>query len=530
MYQHPGVYIEHVPSGVLAVEAASTSVAAFVGHVKRGQRVTATDGAPVFVGSVSQYAEQFGPLGGGRGGIREEGTGTAAGTLPDVFGHAVNLFFANGGTKAYIVPVAASDGTSATADVTVPGFRVRFTATSGGTWANGLVARLTNDGTGAVTLVLGTESGRLDGTVPILDVLETHTGLTLDKDKPNSIEPRLNKVSGLVTVTLTADAAATTPIPATGVSDTFADGVDSTAPADTHYQSAFDRMKDYRDISIVLLPGRAYADAADKAIIDRAITHAEFMQNRMVIVDPRNPDTNANQLKNPAEVKNAGFPTSPYTALYYPWLTVVNPYFDATAPGNRPRTFAIAPSAAAAGMWARIDGARGVWKAPAGLEATVRGSAGPNVLIGNALQDNLNEWGVNCLRAIIGPTVIWGARTLATKSKPEFRYVPVRRTQSMIGESLYRALQAVVFEPNDHRLWASLRGSVGDFMNGLYRAGAFQGEKASDAWYVRCGLGATMTQGDIDAGIVRVVVGFAPLKPAEFVVVQIQQIVGQSAA
>ena len=99
----------------------------------------------------------------------------------------------------------------------------------------------------------------------------------------------------------------------------------------------------------------------------------------------------------------------------------------------------------------------------------------------------------------------------------------------MIGESLYNALQAVVFEPNNHKLWAGLRASVGNFMDGLHRAGAFQGEKASDAYYVNCGLGSTMTQGDIDAGIVRVVVGFAPLKPAEFVVVQIQQIVGQSA-
>jgi phage tail sheath protein FI len=150
-------------------------------------------------------------------------------------------------------------------------------------------------------------------------------------------------------------------------------------------------------------------------------------------------------------------------------------------------------------------------------------------LIGNALQDNLNEWGVNCLRAIIGPTVVWGARTLATKTKPQYRYIPVRRTQSMIGESLYRALQAVVFEPNDHKLWGSLRGSVGDFMDGLHRAGAFQGAKSSDAYFVRCGLGSTMTQGDIDAGIVRVEVGFAALKPAEFVVVQISQKVGQAA-
>jgi hypothetical protein len=234
-------------------------------------------------------------------------------------------------------------------------------------------------------------------------------------------------------------------------------------------------------------------------------------------------------LVSPKDVKDLGGPTSPYTALYYPWLEVSNPHYDPDTAANKPKSYRIPPSGFAAGMWARIDARRGVWKAPAGLEATVRGSIGPNILIGNDLQDNLNELGINCLRAIVGPTVIWGARTLATKTKPEFRYISVRRTQNMIGESLYNALQTVVFEPNDHRLWSSLRASATNFMDGLFRAGAFQGEKASDAFYVQCGLGTTMTQGDIDAGIVRLVVGFAPLKPAEFVVVQIKQIVGQTA-
>jgi phage tail sheath protein FI len=308
----------------------------------------------------------------------------------------------------------------------------------------------------------------------------------------------------------------------------LAGGIDHGAPNLSNYQEALTRLRDYRDISIIVLPGRHWIEGGDNAIIEAAVTHAEFMKNRLVIVDPPNP-VGANKLETPKDVKDLGAPTSPYTALYYPWLEVANPHYDPDTAANKPKTFALPPSAFAAGMWARIDGARGVWKAPAGLEATVRGSIGPNVLIGNDLQDNLNEWGVNCLRAIIGPTVIWGARTLATKTQPEFRYVPVRRTQSMIGESLYLALQAVVFEPNDYRLWGSLRASTTDFMDGLHRAGAFQGEKASDAYFVRCGLGSTMTQADIDAGIVRLVVGFAPLKPAEFVIVQIKQIVGRAA-
>ena len=147
------------------------------------------------------------------------------------------------------------------------------------------------------------------------------------------------------------------------------------------------------------------------------------MQNRMVIVDPPAP-TGSNTLVSPKDVKDLGPPTSPYTALYYPWLSVGNPHYNPDTAANKPKTFLIPPSAFAAGMWARIDTRRGVWKAPAGLEAEVRGTLGPNILIGNDLQDNLNELGVNCLRAIIGPTVIWGARTLATKTKPEYRYIP----------------------------------------------------------------------------------------------------------
>ncbi|MEM7271091.1 MAG: phage tail sheath subtilisin-like domain-containing protein, partial [Pseudomonadota bacterium] len=320
-------------------------------------------------------------------------------------------------------------------------------------------------------------------------------------------------------------------ISAGGTIEAFLDGGGNgqANPSLADYQAVYETLKDYRDVSIMVLPGQSWAEGGDNSRIQSAVTHAEFMQSRMVIVDPPDSTVLSNRLTTPKDVKDLGVTTSSYTALYYPWMDVANPYYDPDTAANLPKTFPIPPSGFAAGMWARIDGARGVWKAPAGLEATVRGAIGPTIDIGNALQDNLNEFGVNCLRSIVGPTVIWGARTRATKTKPEFRYVPVRRTQSMIGESLYNALQAVVFEPNDHKLWSSLRANVGAFMDTLHRAGAFQGEKASDAYYVRCGLGSTMTQADIDAGVVRVVVGFAPLKPAEFVVVQIRQIVGQTA-
>lgn len=553
LYQHPGVYIEHVPSNALAIEAASTSVTAIIGHVRRGIRVTAAaipplpeTRKPVFVTSVGQYAAAFGPLGGGPGGIKNDVA------VADAVGHAVNLYFANGGTKAYIVPVASTEGTAATAGTPlIPAVvaplppaaaipaqvgiefaalagnrRLNLTATSPGLWANGLMARLEQGGLpGEYKLTLGLQKLPVPGGVlqsaTFETVLEVITGLSEDPASSNFFTPRIAQNSTLVTAAQTNGGAASV-LPRNAL---ITGGLDPAAPGVADYTTAFERLKDYRDISIILLPGQLFLTATNAATIyNNALTHAEFMQNRLVVVDV-DPGV---KLISPADVQAAAFPTSTYAALYHPSLTVANPYYDADTAALLPKTFVVGPAAAAAGLWARIDGTRGVWKSPAGLEATVRGALGPTILIGNELQDNLNEFGVNCLRSIIGPTVVWGARTLATKAKPMFRYVAVRRTQSMIGESLYRALQAVVFEPNDHKLWASLRASVNDFMDGLHRAGAFQGEKASDAYFVRCGLGSTMTQGDIDGGIVRVVVGFAPLKPAEFVVVEIQQKVGQA--
>jgi phage tail sheath protein FI len=142
----------------------------------------------------------------------------------------------------------------------------------------------------------------------------------------------------------------------------------------------------------------------------------------------------------------------------------------------------------------------------------------------------LNPLGLNCLRTFpVYGSVSWGARTMegADALASEWKYVPVRRLALFIEESLYRGTQFVVFEPNDEPLWAQIRLSVGTFMNNLFRQGAFQGSTPQEAYLVRCDS-STTTQADIDLGIVNIVVGFAPLKPAEFVIIQIQQLAGQS--
>jgi phage tail sheath protein FI len=182
-----------------------------------------------------------------------------------------------------------------------------------------------------------------------------------------------------------------------------------------------------------------------------------------------------------------------------------------------------------AGIFARTDSQRGVWKAPAGTLASIGGIVGQATLLTNDENGELNPLGVNCLRTFpTTGTVVWGSRTLQGDDRlgSQWKYIPVRRTALYIEESLYRGLQWVVFEPNDEPLWAQIRLNVGAFMHDLFRKGAFQGQTPKDAYLVKCDS-ETTTQTDINNGIVNILVGFAPLKPAEFVILQIEQLAGQ---
>jgi phage tail sheath protein FI len=184
-----------------------------------------------------------------------------------------------------------------------------------------------------------------------------------------------------------------------------------------------------------------------------------------------------------------------------------------------------------AGIIARTDGARGVWKAPAGTDATILGASLVTEL-NDDLNGTLNVLGVNVLRSFpIFGSIVWGARTTdgSDAKASEWKYIPVRRTALYIEESLYQGLKWVVFEPNDFPLWAQIRLNVGAFLNGLFRQGAFAGVTPREAYFVKCDKDTT-TQADVDRGIVNILVGFAPLKPAEFVVLKIQQMAGQSEA
>ena len=182
-----------------------------------------------------------------------------------------------------------------------------------------------------------------------------------------------------------------------------------------------------------------------------------------------------------------------------------------------------------AGLYSRTDATRGVWKAPAGTEATLIGVSAPKTVMTDKQNGVLNIKGVNCLRRFpVYGNISWGARTLEGDDEigSEWKYIPVRRTALFIEESLFRGSKWAVFEPNDEPLWAQLRLNIGAFMHDLFRQGAFQGRSPREAYFVKCDS-ETTTQNDINRGIVNVVVGFAPLKPAEFVVIKLTQIAGQ---
>jgi uncharacterized protein len=305
------------------------------------------------------------------------------------------------------------------------------------------------------------------------------------------------------------------------------DGVPPTTPAlvtgSPAQKTGMYALEDVDLFNILNLPDLP-ATAANVAALTEAVVYAE--QRRSMILIDIDPDVNTLEeariwINAPA---NTGLKHRNAVA-YFPRVRLADPLQN-----NRLRSFA--NSGLMAGLWARTDAARGVWKAPAGIEAGLRGVQALDYVLSDPENGVLNPLGLNCLRSFpVFGIVSWGARTLvgADALTSEWKYVPIRRLALFIEESLYRGTQFVVFEPNDEPLWAEIRLAVGSFMQRLFRQGAFQGRTPQEAYLVRCDS-TTTTQADINLGIVNILVGFAPLRPAEFVIIQIQQLAGQSQA
>jgi len=303
-------------------------------------------------------------------------------------------------------------------------------------------------------------------------------------------------------------------------------GTDGTAPLPADYAYSFDKLERTADIFNLLVLPRAVGqtDTARAAVWAPA---SDFCRRKRAVllvdppVDATNTDRwgNANQAAAKVTAFRSGIVTD-YAAVYWPRIV-------ASDAKGKPVT--LDPSGTMAGVIAKTDVRRGIWKAPAGLEASLIGVRSLETDVTNDENGVTNPQAINTLRTMAAGATSWGARTMMGyegAADQDYRYLPVRRLALYIEESLYRGLQFAVFEPNGEVLWGQIRLAAGAFMNGLFRQGAFKGLKASDAYYVACGP-TTTTATDINLGIVNVEVGFAPLKPAEFVVLTIKQMVGQ---
>ena len=280
------------------------------------------------------------------------------------------------------------------------------------------------------------------------------------------------------------------------------------SPTEQDYQQAFNLLDKLDGISLIAVPGMG-----TPSLLSFAAAYCKKRGDCFFIGEMAVDDTVSDARNFVSSLTG----DCSYAAVYFPWIKL-----NISGSSN---PIMMPPAGAVAGLYARIDAHRGVWKAPAGVEAELHGVTGLSSSVSDSEQKLLNPLGVNVIREIKQQIVVWGARTLASQTGSEFRYVPVRRLAIYIEESITRGTEWVVFEPNDDRLWTEIKLHVNVFLQGLFRQGAFQGSSQRDAYFVKCDR-ETNTQYDIQNGILNIVVGFAPLKPAEFVVINIRHKLG----
>ena len=296
---------------------------------------------------------------------------------------------------------------------------------------------------------------------------------------------------------------------------------DGDAPTLADYRDAYEVVDKEVDLfNLLILPKDGGHDAVTTASLWERASSFCLQRRAFLLMDAPSDWKSVQTATSPASGVNSlrvGL-VKDHAALFYPRLLV----------NDNGLRKPVGASGAIAGLMARIDSTRGVWKAPAGTEADIRGVAGLELVFSDGENGVLNPRGINTLRLFPTGIVNWGARTMDGDDDfgSEWKYIPVRRLALFIEESLYRGTQWVVFEPNDEPLWAQIRLNVGAFMNNLFRQGAFQGRTPREAYFVKCDR-ETTTQNDINLGVVNILVGFAPLKPAEFVVIKLQQMAGQ---
>jgi phage tail sheath protein FI len=526
-YQAPGVYIEEIPSGSRPIELAGTAVAAFVGFTEKGPV-----GTPVRVTNWTQYQDTFG------GFIRNGYTPLS------VYG-----FFLNGGGNCYVVRVGG-DAVSQPATLALPGAgapqdSLKFTSKLEGSEGNDIRIEIQTEGGAPAAEAEGDGDGeeegggagggeegggrfRLNISVPGQPT-ESFENLTLRRGDDRYVVDVVNATeTGSIFVEVEDLAprgvSIANRVPEAGESQ-LAEGSETLtalAPADfqgdVSARQGIDGLQVADDVTMICIPDlmKAYEDglldAEGVVAVQKAVlAHCQTMEDRVAILDmlPGLDAAGAEAWRAQANLVSDGG----YGTLYYPWIKVDDPASN--------QTRFVPPSGYVAGVWARTDTNRGVWKAPANEE--VMGPIDVESHLTQTERGVLNVQSVNVIRSIPGGGIrIWGSRTLAGAAS-EWRYVPVRRLFNMVKKSIEGGTQWVPFEPNDQALWAKVRRDITAVLTRLWAQGAFFGATANEAFYVKCDA-ETNPQEVIDAGIMVCEVGIAPVKPAEFVVFRIRQI------
>jgi hypothetical protein len=506
---YPGVYIEEIPSGVRTITPVATSITAFVGRAKRGPT-----NEPVTITSLADFERKFGGL-----------------ASDSSMSYAVAQYYLNGGSQAVIVRVAGAGAAFATGDVN--GLPLR--ATGEGVWGAQIrahVSKKTKDPNNAQLFNLFLYDDETNA-------LEEFRNVSTDPNDPRFIKDVLEDQSKLAEVDpgqqVPADAPGEHGEPANGEwfdggpFTQFGGGNDGgpLADADIRGQPAGKtgiyalEKADLFNLLCLAPPQRGQSSADIETDTWVAALNYCVSRRAMLLVDPPSGWNSIDaarigieQLRGPM----GGEQLTRNGVLFFPRLKMA----DALREG---RSAEFVPCGAIAGICARTDVARGVWKSPAGISAGIAGVREFTVTMTDPENGLLNPLGVNCLRSFrVHGNVVWGSRTLAGADEQgsEWKYLAVRRFTLFLEESLYRGTQWVVFEPNDEPLWSQIRLNIGTFMQDLFRQGAFQGTTPKEAYFVKCDSETTQ-QSDIDRGIVNIEVGFAPLKPAEFVILKFQQ-------
>jgi phage tail sheath protein FI len=520
---YPGVYIEEIPSGVRTITGVATSITAFIGRALRGL----TD-EPVVINSFSDYERQFGGL-----------------WIDSTMSYAVQDFYLNGGSQAIIVRIVNGAGT---AEIPLPADSppdsfVTLLANSPGAWGNSLRASVdyeTDDPTAPpASPVLPRELFNLylyvrNEETGTDEKVEEYLRVSMNPDSPRYLPRVLEQNSNRISVKkdgggnwpttipfVTGGNLAPTPLVTDGLPITAAEYEGNESQKTGIYAL---RKADLFNILCIPPPTRGADTSA--SVYSKAIKLC-VDSRAMLIVDPPATwgsavDTAVSRPISQLATLGVSGPDARNAALYYPLVKKMDPLRE-----NQVDTFV--PCGIVAGVMAKTDTTRGVWKSPAGIDAAMSGVQSLQVNLTDPENGQLNPLGINCLRSFpLTGRVIWGARTLrgADQLADEYKYVAVRRTALFIEETLFRGTKWVLFEPNDEPLWSQIRLNIGAFMHNLFRQGAFQGRTPREAYLVKCDK-ETTTQNDINLGIVNIIVGFAPLKPAEFVVIKIQQLAGQ---